>query len=238
MKRRAKRITIAAALLAAALGVLVYLGPLRPSVLLARRYPVRGVDVSQYQGEIDWPALAPGLRFAFVKATEGSGHVDPYFEANFRGTAEAGLAAGAYHFFSFDSPGETQARSFIQAAGDLSGRLPPVVDVELYGAHRRNPPGPEAVRAILDPLLAALEARYGAKPILYATGASYELYLKDAYAGYPLWIREVYLAPRVPFLFWQFSDRGRLPGYRGPERYIDLNAFSGSEEELRALILP
>ena len=64
------------------------------------------------------------------------------------------------------------------------------------------------------------------------------MYLKDAYAGYPLWIREVYLIPGMPFLFWQYSDRGRLEGYEGPEKYIDLNVFFGSTEALAALALP
>jgi lysozyme len=129
--------------------------------------------------------LAEGQDFAFIKATEGSGSVDPDFEANFSSAAGAGLLTGAYHFFSFESPGEAQAENFIRAVGDLSGRLPPVVDVELYGAFRAAPPDPEAVRAILDPLLAVLTARYGAKPILYATSASWTRYLKDGYADYP-----------------------------------------------------
>jgi lysozyme len=221
----------------ALLAALVWAGVLRPNALIAARYPVKGVDVSVYQGTIDWAKLSKGLDFAFVKATEGAGHVDPNFEANFRGAAEAGLITGAYHFFSFESTGEAQAENFIRAAGDLSGRLPPAVDVELYGAFKRNPPSLENVRAQLDPLLSALEERYGVKPILYATGAAWSMYLKDAYREYPLWIREVYLAPRAPFLFWQYSDRGRLVGFDGPERFIDLNAFSGSRKELAALAL-
>jgi lysozyme len=227
-----------AAAMVLALGALFWAGVLRPNQLVANRYPVRGVDVSEYQGNIDWKKLSAGLDFAFVKATEGSAHRDPAFEANFRGAAEAGLVTGAYHFFSFESPGEAQAENFLGAVGSLSGRLPPVVDVELYGRFKQEPPPLEDVCARLDPLLAALEARYGAKPILYATGASWSMYLKDAYAGYPLWIREVYLVPRMPFLFWQYSDRGRLEGYDGPEEFIDLNVFQGSKEALAALALP
>ena len=125
----------------------------------------------------------------------------------------------------------------MRTVGDLNGRLPPVVDVELYGRFKQEPPFVEDVRARLDPLLAALEARYDTKPILYATQASWSMYLKDAYAGYPLWIREVYLVPRMPFIFWQYSDRGRLEGYDGPEEFIDLNVFNGSKEALAALAL-
>ena len=221
-----------------ALIALIAGGVLRPNAVFAARYPVHGVDVSAYQGNIDWTVLSEGLDFAFIKATEGSGAADAHFAANFAGAAEAGLLAGAYHFFSFESPGETQAENFIRTAGSLSGRLPPVVDVELYGRFKKEPPALEDVRAKLCPLLTALEARYGTKPILYATGAAWSMYLKDAYAGYPLWIREVYLIPGMPFLFWQYSDRGRLEGYDGPEKYIDLNVFFGSTEALAALALP
>ena len=122
--------------------------------------------------------------------------------------------------------------------GDLSGKLPPVVDVELYSAFKATPPSLDDVRAGLDPLLRALEARYGAKPILYATWASWRLYLRDIYQDYPLWIREVYLVPGMNFLFWQHSDKGLLGGYGGPEKHIDLNVFHGSREELAALTIP
>ena len=237
MNRRILGILLAAAMILA-LGALFGVGILRPNQLVANRYPVRGVDVSEYQGMIVWKQLSAGLDFAFIKATEGSSHQDPTFSANFRGAAEAGLLIGAYHFFSFESPGETQAENFVRTVGDLNGRLPPVVDVELYGRFKQEPPFVEDVRARLDPLLAALEAPYDSKPILYATQASWSMYLKDAYAGYPLWIRDVYLVPRMPFLFWQYSDRGRLEGYDGPEEFIDLNVFNGSKEALAALALP
>ena len=66
---------------------------------------------------------------------------------------------------------------------------------------------------------------------------SYELYIKDDFSDYPLWIRDVYFTPDegIGWLFWQYSDKGRLTGYVGEERYIDLNAFAGSREELELL---
>ncbi len=220
------------------LAALVWTGILRPNAWVAARYPVRGVDVSEYQGDIDWQTLSGGLDFAFVKATEGAGNQDPAFERNFRAAAEAGLLTGAYHFFSFESDGAAQAENFIQTAGDLSGRLSPVVDVELYGAFKSSPPEKEDVRAQLDALLKALEARYGVKPILYATSASWSMYLQDGYSEYPLWIRDVYWIPGMAFAFWQYSDRGRLAGYDGPEKFIDLDVFGGSKDALEALALP
>ena len=108
----------------------------RPNCAAAAQYAVQGVDVSEYQGEIDWPALArQGISFAFVKATEGSGYTDPFFAQNLSGAQAAGLYAGAYHFFSYDSPGQTQAENFIAAVPQTPGALPPVVDVEYYGSY-------------------------------------------------------------------------------------------------------
>ena len=75
-------------------------------------YPVRGVAVSSYQGEINWRELeAPNISFAFIKATEGSGFVDEYFMENDKNASNTGIRIGADHFFSFDSPGKTQAEN-------------------------------------------------------------------------------------------------------------------------------
>lgn len=204
-------------------------------------YPVRGVDVSSYQGKIDWEMLASqDVSFAFIKATEGSSYSDSAFEANWAAAREAGVTAGAYHFFSYDSPGETQADHFIRLVPDLPGTLPPVVDVEFYGGNEKNPPAREKAHAILKPLLAKLEAHYGRKPILYATGKAYALYLKDDFAEYPIWIRDILFSPKLPdgrdWTFWQYSHRGRLKGFDGGERFIDLNVFRGTREEFGRLI--
>jgi lysozyme len=236
--RRKVFLLVAAALAVALLWCAVFLYTVRPAWFVSRFYTVRGVDVSRYQGEIDWGWMSRGLSFAFIKATEGASTIDPYFALNFENAAKAGLVTGAYHFLTYRTPGEVQAANFITAVGDLHGRLPPVVDVELYGNFSDVPPSLETVRAILDPLLRQLETRYGAKPILYASPLTYKLYVRDDYSGYPLWIRNVSTEPGMPFAFWQHSDKGLLPGYSGPEKHIDLNVFSGTEKELRALMIP
>ena len=115
------------------------------------QWEVFGVDVSSYQGEVDWSALASqGVDFAFIKATEGSLLQDRQFAANWAGAAAAGVRAGAYHFLSYDSPGDTQADNFISAVPVTEGALPPVVDIEFYGQYLENPPEKAQVRAILE----------------------------------------------------------------------------------------
>lgn len=201
-----------------------------------RVYPVRGVDVSAYQGEIDWPVLASqDIQFAFIKATEGSGFVDRNFAVNFAEARKTKLRVGAYHFFSFDSAGETQADHFISVVPRIEGMLPPVVDFEFYGDKEKNRPDPDAARAQLNILLEALESHYGQKPIIYATERAYDAYLSGYYAGYDLWIRNVFTKPHVPdgrdWTFWQYTNRERLKGYQGEEKYIDVNVFKGTVEE-------
>lgn len=96
---------LAAALAAFAAGV--YQGRIKLALKMAERYDVKGVDISYYQGDIDWQVLADGLSFVYMKATEGSSHQDIRFEENLEGALETGLAVGAYHFFSFESSGKT-----------------------------------------------------------------------------------------------------------------------------------
>jgi len=197
-------------------------------------YPVRGVDVSAYQGEIDWDVLsAQGIDFAYIKATEGSSFADPCFVQNRQRAAETPLRTGAYHFFSFESSGDTQADNFIAQVPKWEGMLPPAVDVEFYGAFRQAPLPAGQVQAQLDIMLARLEQHYGVRPILYATQSAYARYLAD-YDGYDIWIRNVFTRPQLGarrWAFWQYTDRARLQGYDGEERFIDMNVFNGSRAE-------
>lgn len=198
---------------------------------------IKGADVSKYQGEIDWQLLSQNLDFVFIKATEGSSHTDERYSVNRDGALSQGLLTGAYHFFSYDSPGKTQADNFIRTAHLESGMLPPVIDVEFYGDYYLSPkPASEAGPQLAD-MIAALEAEYGRKPIIYCNSTTHRLYGKY-FEGCPVWIRDVYKYPiGINWTFWQYSDTEILPGYSGEEQYIDMDVFAGSEEELRALII-
>jgi lysozyme len=226
----------------AGLAVLVFEGVIWPGRLLAAPYEVRGVDVSSYQGEIDWPVLADeDIEFAYIKATEGSSSVDERFDRNWRAASETSLLVGAYHFLSFESSGAAQAAHVIEMVPD-EGTLPIAVDVEYYGRFFDDPPTPQEVDAILAPLLAALEAHYGVPPVLYATPAAYERYIAGSYERNPIWIRSVVTPPRLEgdraWTIWQYSHRDRLRGYDGEERFIDMNAFPGTRDELAELARP
>ncbi|MGE9362424.1 GH25 family lysozyme [Isoptericola nanjingensis] len=241
--RRALAVAVGAVVvLLGVLALLVWNGVLWPNRLAADRYAVRGVDVSAYQGEIDWPVLADqDLDFAFIKATEGSAHEDERFAASWEGARATDLLVGAYHFLSFESPGADQAAHMIDVVPAESGTLPPVVDVEYYGDFAADPPTVDELRGILDPMLDALEEHYGVPPILYTTQQIRADYLGDDYDRYPLWIRSVASTPDLPrrdWEFWQYSDRDTLPGYAGEEEHIDMNVFDGTIGDLSALTQP
>lgn len=212
----------------------VYQGKIKLAPKMADRYSVKGVDISYYQGDVDWPVLADDLSFVYMKATEGSSHQDIRFEENLAGALETGLAVGAYHFFSFESSGKTQAEHYIEVVGSWDGMLVPAVDVEYYSSYEGSIDA-DAIRSDLQLLLDELEAYYGCKPVIYTTMTAYRTLIRGEFTEYPLWIRNIYYQPLFgggKWVFWQYSDKGELEGYSGEERFIDLDAFRGNEKDL------
>lgn len=206
-------------------------------------YTVQGVDVSHYQGKIDWNQMQKnGVDFAYIKATEGSGSVDETFEANRHGAEEAGVLWGPYHFFSFDSEPETQAELFTNTVGPLSGHLIPVLDVEYYGDKRVNPPEKEELVSKISEMLTYIEEAYSVKPMIYTTYPFYEAYIRGSFEEYPLWIRNTYVPPfdkTGKWTFWQYTDTAKMPDcYTGTEDCIDRDVFIGSEKELTDFVVP
>lgn len=203
-------------------------------------YPIRGIDVSRYQGTINWSEIyEQGYKFTFIKATEGSSHVDPCFSTNWQNVAATPILASAYHFFSYDSSGITQAENYISTVGKRSGMLPPAIDIEFYGEYYKKPKDTKEAQNILRDLISELEKYYGVKPILYATHKSYNLYIRGSFSDYPIWIRNTYYPPMLDFIpnwdFWQYTDKGKIAGHESD--YIDLNVFCGSIEDLKAFAL-
>ena len=196
-------------------------------------YPVRGIDVSHYQGDIDWPTLADqNIAFVFIKATEGSSHVDKNFEYNWEGATDTHLKVGAYHFISFESSGETQAENFISNVPKESSSLPPVIDLELYGDFISNHPSQETVDSIIQPMLQMLEDHYDKKPIIYTTSALYGGYVKGNYDN-DIWLADLSFPETLPdgsdWKFLQYSFEGKLEGYSGYLPHLDLNVYNGSK---------
>ena len=191
-----------------------------------------GVDLSAYQADVDFRQLKQqGVAFAYVKATEGSSHQDDRFRVNWEKADAAGLPCGAYHFFSYDSPGATQAENFIAAVGDdLFGRLLPVVDVEYYGDKEENPPQKDDVIRELSAFMEAVEAEYGVEPMIYTRSDIYKAYLEGAFDSCKFWMSSLYTPLSWNYhgdwYLWQYLNRGLLEGVSGGEKYIDLNVLN------------
>ena len=213
--------------------ILLYNGVIQINHPPYELYPVRGVDVSHYQGDIDWGILSgQGIRFAFIKATEGTDFTDEKFLSNREGAQKAGLRVGAYHFFSLVSPGAEQAEHFFSVAGPTEDMLPPVVDVEPYGRWKNTDIDTGALLSELESCLEALDEKYGMRPIIYTTKDWYP-FIHERFPEHDIWIRSVVFGPskNIEWKFWQYSDRKTLSGYNGKERFIDMDLFRGSEEE-------
>ena len=197
-------------------------------------YPVRGVDASVYQGDINWSALKQqDIKFAFIKATEGSDFVDKNFKHNWEEAHNVGLYVGAYHFFSFESSGKTQAENFINVVGELKqNSLPPVIDIEYYNVNDKKSVSNEKICKEIKVMSNVLEEYYGKKPILYVTYKTYKDFIGEGLNDNMIWVRSVYCKPFFvdsnEWTFWKYSNRHRLYGYSGEERYIDMNVFNGT----------
>ena len=233
---RKGRIRIVLTAVSAVLATVFFLSLVKQKKMLLNKMFIRendvvGVDVSEYQDVIDMNELArQNVSFVIIRATEGSSLVDERFAVNWENAHQSSLTAGAYHFFSFDSPGVTQAENFINTVGDLHNDLIPVVDVEFYGDKNENPPAKEDVQRELKVYLDILEERYGVKPMIYCARPIWDSYIKDAFGEYPLWVRSVYYPAWFEFgskwTMWQYQDTGILDGYSGYEKYIDLNVLN------------
>jgi lysozyme len=203
----------------------------RPSADAARDLrPARGIDVSHYQGRIDWRAVeAAGIGFAYMKATEGATFTDPMFRRNWAAAGETRIVRGAYHRFRAGRDGAAQANHFLAVVSLRDGHLPPVLDVE-------STDGVSDARLVrgVRAWLAEVERRTGKRPVVYTKPGFRRAHLGTALDDYPLWIAEYGVdSPSVdPWHFWQHSERGRVAGIG---RAVDLDRFNGSHAELRAL---
>jgi lysozyme len=194
----------------------------RPALAAGERF---GVDVSNHQGDIDWPAVAADdMRFAYIKATEGGDYVDTRFTANWAGARAAGLDRGAYHFFTLCRPGAEQAENFLRTVPADADALPPVVDLELGGncAARPDRAAVETeVRAFVD----RVEDAGRGPVVLYLLDDMAELYpLADTFDR-SRWERRILRRPaRDGWWIWQVTGFSRVAGIGGP---ADLDVMSG-----------
>ena len=190
-----------------------------------RSRPVRGVDVSHHQGEVDWQRVRRDrIGVAYLKATEGSGFTDPLFRAGARAARSAGLRVGGYHYFSLCSPGAPQAVHFANVLDAAPARsMPAAIDLELLGNCPDPPPRPDLlkeVRAFID----IVERRTGQQVVVYAYPEFEARYRFAESLDRRQWVRRIGNRPPTrDWFIWQKDDQAAIDGISGP---ADLNVLA------------
>lgn len=192
-----------------------------------------GIDVSEFQGDIDWQAVkAGGVVFAFARALEGETIHDSRFSANWQGMKDAGIVPGAYVFYVADDPPAKQAEIFTGLVTLEPGDLRPMVDIE-QGSIGAS--APANLVANFHTYLELIEKHYGVKPIIYTDPVFWNEHMDDSFGDYPLWVADYDVdSPTLPtgwdkWVFWQHSDSGSVAGIDG---HVDLDTFNGGLEDL------
>jgi lysozyme len=201
----------------------------------ATRATVRGIDVSKWQGTVDWQAVRDaGIQFAYIRVSDGLELPDPMFASNWEGARAAGVTRGAYQFLRPEEDPEAQADLLLEAAGaPRRGDLPPAVDVEVAGGV--DPP--EVVRRI-DRWVRRVKRAIGIDPIVYTSALNWlELTENSArFRGLALWVAHHDVdCPNTPAPWprWTFHQRSTAAAVAGIVGPVDENAFLGSHAALR-----
>ena len=210
---------------------------------------LNGVDVSSYQGSINWAAVRnSGISFAFTKATEGTGYLDRYLNANIAGMKRYGIVPGAYHFAHPSIDPTAQANYFTNAVrnangGNFHGLLQLVLDLEVSDGRSAS-----QVWSWTQTFCARVQAITGRPCIIYTY---YYFWLNNvgnpgSNLNCPLWLA-AYVSNPTPYIprpwtgvgwaFWQYTDRGSVPGIAGA---VDRDYFKngGSYPNINALRIP
>jgi GH25 family lysozyme M1 (1,4-beta-N-acetylmuramidase) len=216
----------------------------------ARAQFVPGIDVSRWQGDINWTAVKnAGVEFAFCKATEGVDFVDIKFLQNMNNASAAGVYIGPYHFARINSnvsnplDAVSEAHDFVDAIEPFyqtPGKfLRPVIDVENYA----DKGSLEATRTYLSQWVrdfaGVVEARLGLEPIIYTSASYTNNLIEPDLVQYPLWLASwTATPPSVPnplhngvwddWTFWQYTDSGSVPGIAGA---VDRDVYRGTREQ-------
>ena len=203
-------------------------------------YEIHGIDISHYQGKIDWEQLKNAMikgcpvRFVIIKSTEGSSRLDENFRENFNQARDFGFIRGVYHFWSNKSTAREQAYYFLDQVHLTDGDLPPVLDIE----HKPADKSVEDFQRDVLTWLHIVEDKYHVKPIIYTYYKFKEQYLSaPVFEDYPYWIAHYYVDKvqyKGKWKFWQHTDVGKLPGIKG---YVDFNIYNGSYYELKQLCI-
>ncbi|MEX0834271.1 MAG: GH25 family lysozyme [Actinomycetota bacterium] len=196
----------------------------------------KGIDISQYQDVIDWPAVGDtSIRFVIARATRGNNYADPMYDFNKDGAEGEGIHFTAYHYAKPDGgkpDALEEANHFVDNADLHSGNMIPALDLEQTGGL-----SPRRMAQWAATWLNRVQNRIGVKPMIYTSPSFWKGALDNtrrfAKNGYRLWVAHWFTRnPDVPaqnwsrhgWTFWQWTDCGSVNGIDG---CVDKDRYKG-----------
>ena len=207
-------------------------------ILEAHKNLTFGLDVSQYQGDINWSEVDSveskfPLHFVLIRATAGDDKEDTQFDANWKGAKKHNLIRGAYHYYRPTENSIEQANNFIKTVKLRKGDLPPVLDIEQLPKNQSI----DSLKVGLKRWLKKIDAHYKVKPIIYTGERYYEDFLKEEFEGYTFWVANYNFFEeniKDDWLFWQFTEKAVI---KGINHNVDLNIYNGTPKMLEYLTI-
>lgn len=185
----------------------------------AAQVRTRGIDVSKFQGTVNWAKVAKDstIKFVYVRATEGTSIQDPNYKTNITKAKKAGLLVGSYHVYSSKTTAYQQMANIRKMVKKKDQDLVPVLDIEGHHSGR-------LYMERVDKLLELMEREYGVKPMIYTSEKVYKLHFAGKkYKKYHIFIANYRGTPTVRYTLWQYTETGHCPGISG---YVDFNRFN------------
>jgi lysozyme len=207
-------------------------------ILNAHKDLTFGIDVSQFQGEINWDEVDSienkfPIKFIFIRASAGSNKKDRRFEENCEQAKSHHFICGAYHYYRPNENSIEQADNFINAVSLKKGDLPPVLDIEKLPENQSI----DSLKVGLKRWLDRVDAHYSVRPIIYTGEKYYTDFLKEEFKGYTFWIANYnFFVENIKdeWLFWQFTQKARI---KGIDENVDVNIYNGTPKMLQYLTI-
>ncbi|WP_395044864.1 GH25 family lysozyme [Flavobacterium sp.] len=197
-----------------------------------------GMDVSQYQGKINWEEVDSvenkfPLKFVLIRATAGNNKEDSQFDSNWKGAKKNNFIRGAYHYYRPNENSIEQADNFIKTVKLKIGDLPPVLDIEKLPENQSI----DSLKVGLRRWLKKVDQHYKVKPIIYTGERYYNDFLKDEFSEYTFWVANYnFFVENIEndWQFWQFTEKARINGIN---ENVDLNIYNGTPKMLLYLTI-
>lgn len=190
----------------------------------------QGIDVSKFQGKIDWAKVAKSkkVKFVYIRATEGTSIRDSYYKTNIDSARHYKIKVGSYHVYSSKTTAYKQFANFKSVVAKKKQDLIPVLDIEGYHSGRLN-------MERVDKLLELMEQYYGTKPMIYTSEKVYlEHFQGKKYSKYQIFVAKYKGSPVIRYTLWQHSRTGSISGITGD---VDLNKFN-PKHSLNDILMP